>query len=62
LAKHYRKYFLDIVLYIRELTGGEAKRHEGELPQELPETEPAYVGTGTGQAKRQKPRGEKKWD
>ena len=28
--------------------GGEAKRQEGELPQELPETEPAYVGTGTG--------------
>lgn len=42
-----------------ELTGGEAKR-QGELPQELPETEPGYVGTGTGQARREKPRGEKK--
>lgn len=42
-----------------ELTGGEAKR-QGELPQELPETEPGYVGTGTGQATREKPRGGKK--
>lgn len=42
-----------------ELTGGEAKR-QGELPQELPETEPGYVGTGTGQARRKKQRGEKK--
>lgn len=42
-----------------ELTGGEAKR-QGELPQELPETEPGYVGTGTGQARREKPRVEKK--
>lgn len=42
-----------------ELTGGEAKR-QGELPQELPETEPGYVGTGTGQARRKKQRGKKK--
>lgn len=33
-----------------KLTGGEAKRQDGELPQELPDTEPAYTGTGTGQA------------
>lgn len=33
------------------LTGGEANRQEGELPQELPDIlDPEYVGTGTGQA------------
>lgn len=30
------------------LTGGEAKWQDGELPQELPDTEPGHVGTGTG--------------
>lgn len=41
---------LKLFLIKPELTGGEAKRHDGELPQEPPETEPAYTGTGTGQA------------
>lgn len=42
---------LKLFLIKPELTGGEAKRQDGELPQELPETEPEYTGTGTGQAK-----------
>lgn len=31
-----------------ELTGGETKRQDGELPQELPGMAPAGTGTGTG--------------
>lgn len=40
-----------LLLIKPKLTGGEAKRQGGELPEELPGSEPAYVGTGTGQAR-----------